>query len=74
MSSTRLTLPFFFFVFFLFCCTSESAISLLCGIVIYCNSIFHKDSLHKSGSFFQLHRLSFVGIVGKLCKNMSLIV
>ena len=59
---------------FLFCCTAQTSISDAVSIVIEGDAIFHKDSLHKSFSCFQLHSFSLIGIIGQFCENMPFIV
>ena len=57
-----------------FCSASESAVSYIRYIIIHCNSIFHKNPLHKTGICLQLYCFIFIGIIGQLGKNMAFIV
>ena len=63
-----------FFVDLFICGASKTAVSDTCGIVIYGDSIFYKNPLHKSGSLFQFYRFAFSAVICKFCKNMALIV
>ena len=60
--------------FRLFCRAAESTVPYLFHFIIYRNSIFHEDSLHKSRSCRNFHCFPFICIIGDLCENMPLII
>jgi len=54
--------------------TSKPTVPLSFRRIIHGNSVRQENTLGKTGAFCQLHRLSFVGIVGKLYENMPLVI
>ena len=58
----------------LFRSASKATVAHSSGIVIYRNPIFHKNSLHKSGSGRNLHCFSLPAVICQLYKYMAFIV
>ena len=65
-----------FYIFSLCFCgsTSKTAVSHSICIIIYCDSIFHEDSLHETGSCRNPDSLILPGIIGQLRKDMTFII
>ena len=58
----------------LFRSTAESTVADSLSGVIHRNPVFHKDSLHKSGSRGDYDGLSFFSVVRNLCLDMTFII
>ena len=55
-------------------CTTKSSVSNTISIVIYCNSIWHKNTLHESRSTIHNNDFILIRIIGYYSKNVSFIV